>query len=55
MWYKTKATEILGIEYPIMQGPFGGGFSTAELVAAVSNEGGTRRLWCLHVKSAGDR
>ncbi|SDP98020.1 nitronate monooxygenase [Mucilaginibacter sp. OK268] len=40
MWYNTKATEILGIDYPIMQGPFGGGLSTVELVAAVSNAGG---------------
>ncbi|WP_413670672.1 NAD(P)H-dependent flavin oxidoreductase [Mucilaginibacter sp. Mucisp86] len=40
MWYNTKATEILGIDYPIMQGPFGGNLSSAELVAAVSNAGG---------------
>lgn len=40
MWYNTKLKEILGIDYPIMQGPFGGNFSTAELVAAVSNAGG---------------
>jgi nitronate monooxygenase len=40
MWYHTKATEILGIQYPILQGPFGGGLSTVELVASVSNQGG---------------
>jgi nitronate monooxygenase len=40
MWYHTKATELLGVEYPVMQGPFGGNFSTAGLVAAVSNAGG---------------
>jgi nitronate monooxygenase len=40
MWYNTKATEILGIQYPILQGPFGGGLSTVELVTAVSNAGG---------------
>jgi len=40
MWYKTKATEILGIDYPIMQGPFGGSLSSVELVATVSNAGG---------------
>ncbi len=40
MWYKTKATELLGIDYPIMQGPFGGGLSSPALVAAVSNAGG---------------
>jgi nitronate monooxygenase len=40
MWYKTKATELMGIEYPILQGPFGGGLSTPELVSTVSNLGG---------------
>lgn len=40
MWNKTKATELMGIEYPILQGPFGGGLSTPALVAAVSNLGG---------------
>jgi len=40
MWYNTKSTKILGIDYPILQGPFGGGLSSAELVAAVSNKGG---------------
>jgi len=40
MWYNTKVTELLGIDYPITQGPFGGNFSTVELLAAVSNAGG---------------
>lgn len=40
MWYNTKATDILGIQYPIMQGPFGGGLSSVELVSTVSNMGG---------------
>lgn len=40
MWHNTKVTELLGIDYPIMQGPFGGGLSSAELVATVSNAGG---------------
>jgi nitronate monooxygenase len=40
MWYNTKATEMLGIQYPIMQGPFGGNLSSVELVAMVSNAGG---------------
>lgn len=30
----------MGITYPILQGPFGGGLSSPELVAAVSNMGG---------------
>lgn len=40
MWYQTKASEMLGIEYPILQGPFGGNLSSVELVATVSNAGG---------------
>jgi nitronate monooxygenase len=40
MWNITRVTEILGIEYPIIQGPFGGGVSSDRLVAAVSNAGG---------------
>lgn len=40
MWYNTKASDLLGIQYPILQGPFGGNLSTPELTAAVSNAGG---------------
>lgn len=40
MWHNTKATEMLGIKYPILQGPFGGNLSSVELVATVSNAGG---------------
>ncbi|WP_422349497.1 NAD(P)H-dependent flavin oxidoreductase [Flagellimonas sp.] len=40
MWNKTKVSELLNIEYPIIQGPFGGRFSTAKLVSTVSNLGG---------------
>ncbi len=40
MWYRTKATELLGIDYPIMQGPFGGNLSSVQLVSTVSNAGG---------------
>ena len=40
MWYNTAATKLLGIEYPILQGPFGGNFSSVRLAALVSNMGG---------------
>lgn len=40
MWSKTRLTELLGLRYPIVQGPFGGGHSSPELVAAVTNAGG---------------
>jgi len=43
MWNQTKITELLGIQYPILQGPIGG-FSTAELLASVSNAGGLGSL-----------
>lgn len=44
MWHQTKITELLGIKYPILLGPMGGGFSTPELLAAVSNAGGLGSL-----------
>jgi len=37
--FKTRITELLGIEYPIIAGPMGF-ISRAELVSAVSNAGG---------------
>ncbi|MBS1664570.1 MAG: nitronate monooxygenase [Bacteroidetes bacterium] len=40
MWYNTILTKKLGIEYPILQGPFGGNLSSVELVSTVSNNGG---------------
>ena len=35
----SEVSSILGIERPIIQGPFGGGLSTVELVSTVSNHG----------------
>lgn len=40
MWNRTDATYKLKIDYPIIQGPFGGNFSSAKLVSTVSNLGG---------------
>ncbi|MFM0306547.1 nitronate monooxygenase [Paraburkholderia sp. RL17-383-BIF-A] len=40
MWNATAISQRLNIEYPIIQGPFGGGGSSVDLVAAVSNAGG---------------
>jgi len=40
MWSSTKLTNLLNIQYPIVQGPFGGGLSSVALTAAVSNAGG---------------
>lgn len=39
MWNKTKFTKLLHIEYPIVQGPFGGGLSSVELTSIVANAG----------------
>src|ERR1700759_5282958 len=38
-WTRTRLTEKLGIDYPIIQGPLGG-LSSQRLTAAVSNFGG---------------
>jgi nitronate monooxygenase len=40
----NQLLKLLGIEHPIIQGPMGGGPSTPELVAAVSNAGGLGSL-----------
>src|SRR5215831_10395393 len=40
MWNVTKFTKLLGIDYPIVQGPFGGGLSSVNLTSTVSNFGG---------------
>ena len=37
---RTEITERLGITHPIVQGPFGGGISTPQLVAEVGKAGG---------------
>ena len=37
---RTPFQSLLGLAHPIVQGPFGGGLSTVELAALVSNAGG---------------
>lgn len=39
-WRQTRFTQLLGLDYPIVQGPFGSGLSSARLAAAVANAGG---------------
>jgi nitronate monooxygenase len=39
-WPRTRVSELLSLRYPIVQGPFGGGLSSAALVAAVADAGG---------------
>jgi nitronate monooxygenase len=52
MWTSTRFTERFGCRYPIVQGPMGGGASTPELAAAVSNAGGLGSLGCYHMEPA---
>ncbi len=51
--FKTKVTEILGIEYPIIQGGMMW-ISKAELVSAVSNAGGLGIITALSFKTPED-
>jgi len=39
LWNQTRVSSVLGVEYPIIQGPLGG-FSSQRLTAGVSNFGG---------------
>jgi nitronate monooxygenase len=43
-WQRTRLTERLGIDLPIVQAPMAGGPTTPALVAAVSNAGGLGSL-----------
>jgi nitronate monooxygenase len=49
MWHHTRLTETLGIRYPIIQGPFGGGMSSVALAAAVSEAGGLGSFGAHHL------
>lgn len=46
--FRTRVTELFGIQYPIIQGALGGGLAKAELVAAVSNAGGLGMITSLN-------
>ncbi|WP_334126245.1 nitronate monooxygenase [Empedobacter brevis] len=46
MWTNTKLTQLLGIDLPIVQGPFGGKISAVELTSIVSNSGGLGSYGC---------
>src|SRR5579863_3262635 len=49
-WNQNRLTAKLGIEYPIVQGPFGG-FASQRLTAAVSNFGGLGSIGGLNLSS----
>lgn len=46
MWSDTRFTKLLGIDLPIVQGPFGGKISSVELTSLVSNAGGLGSYGC---------
>ncbi|MFZ4260422.1 NAD(P)H-dependent flavin oxidoreductase [Sphingobacterium sp. HJSM2_6] len=46
MWTDTKFTRLLGLDLPIVQGPFGGKVSSIELTSIVSNLGGLGSYGC---------
>lgn len=48
MW-TNKLTQALGITYPIIQGPFGGGYSSVELASTVCNLGGLGSFGAQHL------
>jgi nitronate monooxygenase len=48
-WKQTAATRQLGIDVPIVQGPFGGGLSAVALAASVSNSGGLGSFGAHHL------
>lgn len=45
----ARLTELLGIDVPIIQGPFGGGLSSVALAAAVSGAGGLGSFGAHHL------
>lgn len=49
MWKHSRVSATLGTRYPIIQGAFGGGLSTVELTAAVSNNGGLGSFGAYHL------
>lgn len=52
MWAKTEITRRLKIDYPIVQGPFGGGLSAVKLAATVSAAGGLGSFGMHHLNAA---
>ncbi|MGO4223208.1 NAD(P)H-dependent flavin oxidoreductase [Lysobacter sp. TAF61] len=49
MWHDNDFTRRLGLRYPIVQGPFGGGLSSVDLMVAVSDAGGLGSFGAHHL------
>ncbi|MBJ2120430.1 nitronate monooxygenase [Arthrobacter sp. MSA 4-2] len=46
----TRVADLLGLDFPIIQGPFGGGLSSESLVAAVAEAGGLGSFGAHHLR-----
>jgi nitronate monooxygenase len=55
MWKDTVITRNLKLDAPIIQGPFGSGLSSVDLVVAVSESGGLGSFGAHHLEAAGIR
>jgi nitronate monooxygenase len=51
MWKNTEISRRLNIEYPLIQGPFGGGLSAVKLAVAVSEAGGLGSFGVHHLNA----
>jgi len=52
MWKNTEVSRRLRLSVPIIQGPFGGGLSSVDLVVAVSEAGGLGSFGVHHLQAA---
>jgi nitronate monooxygenase len=55
MWTSNEITRRLSLEAPIVQGPFGGGLSSVDLVVAVAEGGGLGSFGAHHLEPDGMR
>lgn len=55
MWKDTEVSRRLGLAAPIIQGPFGGGISSVDLVVAVCEAGGLGSFGVHHLDADGIR
>ena len=51
-WQQSELCTQLGLKYPLVQGPFGGGLSSVRLAATVSNNGGLGSFGAHHLSGA---
>ena len=51
MWPQNEVTRRLKLDYPIIQGPFGGGLSATKLLVTVSEAGGLGSFGVHHLNA----